>query len=216
VIGGEERDEIVAAITGSTGRPRSDEETAPADADAASDYADEASLDVQRSRLTGPVLLGVVVVLTVALVVVTSLVHGERSADDRSDAALKEIGTSLTRLLSWKSRTVEAELDDELKLLHGDFADEYEGLVRKTIAPAARQSRLDASAEIVAAGVVDQNDDGQMVLLYFVNVKVSPSGRRDELTPLPPRPLGDEMGSRIEVTVVEVDGKFLIEGYKPV
>jgi len=174
------------------------------------------ALDGPGSRLVGPALAAVLCLALAAVIVLTVMVRGERATDDTSEDAVKEVGTALTRLLSWKSQSVEAELDHELKLLHGDFADEYETLVREIIAPAARKSKLDATAEVVASGVVETKGDDEIVLLYFVNVEVEPSGGKPNQPLTQADPLGNATGSRIQVTAAKVDGKWLIEEYDPI
>jgi Mce-associated membrane protein len=143
-------------------------------------------------------------VLVVATAVVCWMAHGERVQDDRAADAQKEVGTSLVRLLSWTPSSVVSELDDEKLLLTGDFADDYAELVRQSIGPAARESGLSSKAQISASGVISQDGD-KIELLFFVNVTVGGKGQQD-----------DTVGSRIQVTAVEKDGKWLIEKYDPI
>jgi Mce-associated membrane protein len=157
------------------------------------------------------VILIVAILLAACAVTLTVLNRQERRSDEEAQRAQAQVAASLTRLLSWDADNLDAETQDEMGLLTDDFASVYEDLVRKNIAPAAKDGGLSASARIVGQGVVSLSDN-KAVLLYFVNVKVSSSDHRngtkdDHET---------EVGSRIKVVAVLDDGKWLISSYDPI
>lgn len=153
----------------------------------------------------------VVIALAAGAVTFTLLNRNERESDEKAQQALAEVAANLNRLLSWDADNLDAETQEELKLLTEEFAADYEGLVRENIAPAAKDGGLSATARVVGQGVISMNGD-EAVLLYFVNVKVSDASAE--------RSAEDsgqtDVGSRIKVEAVLVDGKWLISTYDPI
>ena len=156
----------------------------------------------------------VVLVLTVALLALQD--HGYASRESQDADARSDVGASLTELLSWTPSNAARDLPTERKLLTGAFAAHYARLVRDTIAPSAEKSGLTSQAKITASGVVTPVDGGRVVLLYFVNVKVTGPASSGGQAGGSSQPYQNVVGSRIKVTAVNRHGHWLVERYDPV
>jgi hypothetical protein len=156
----------------------------------------------------------VVLVLTVALLALQD--HGYASRESQDAHARSEVGASLTELLSWTPSNAASDLPTERKLLTGAFARHYAQLVRDTIAPSAEKSGLTSKARITASGVVNPVERGRVVLLYFVNVKVTGPASSGGQSSGSSQPYQNVVGSRIKVTAVYRHGHWLVERYDPV
>jgi len=169
-----------------------------------------AALDPPRMAVVGAAAL--VVVLAVLAGCATYLNVRERRIDDRAREAQTVVAANMTRLLSWDADNLDAEVGEEMELLTGDFADQYEQLVRENIAPAAKKAGLSAEASVAAQGVIDASLD-RVELLYFVNVSMTGAGARKGME----AGLAEGVvGSRIKVTAEWTDGAWRISSYDPI
>lgn len=165
-----------------------------------------------RRRRWAAALVAVVALALIAANIVLGLRnHQHQQQVEAATSAQREVGRSLVTLLSWKAATVLSDVQAEQKLLTGSFKSEYATLMRNQIGPAAQQAGLDADATIVAAATIEA-DASHATLLYFVNVAVSGATKSTKSTKSSPAPTG----SRIKVTAVKQDGRWLIERYTPI
>jgi Mce-associated membrane protein len=170
------------------------------------EQAAPAGPDRPRRRPPPAVVLGVVVLLLLlAAAVATSWSHRAAAArDEARDHALTAARTRVPALLSYTPATVIADLESEARWLTGGFKKQYADLVTETIAPAAVEGKVSTEAEVSAAGVVSASKD-RVVVLMFVNVTTT--------TPVGGEP--EVRGGRLRVTMVEVDGDWLIRTLDP-
>lgn len=143
------------------------------------------------------VLLGVAVWLAVLSSRATSL-------QDAREEAVASARTRVPTLLSYQHADLEADLDAALATTTGDFRADYEQILDEVVAPTAAQKRIDTAADVTAVGVVEASRD-RVVVLAFVTQTTVAAGSSPSVT-----------GSRIEVTLVPVDGEWLISGLEPV
>lgn len=87
----------------------------------------------------------------------------------------------------------------------GDFGDDYAKLLDAVVRPDARRHEISTGAVVEASAVVDAADDEVVVLVFLTQTTVSQGGAVPQVS-----------GSRIEVTMAEVDGRWLIAGPEPV
>jgi Mce-associated membrane protein len=188
----------------------SDAEGVPADPDQSEAEAvaeTEESGSSRRARVVKPGSIVVLVgaILVVGLVVVGYLNWREDGRQDSAETAQKEISVSVAKILSYQYDTINDELRDELPLLAGSFADDFQKLVTDTIAPAAIKAKVTTQAEISESAVVSESND-RVELLIFVNVTTSSSRLKE------PR----VTGSRLAVTAKKIDGHWRISNLDPV
>jgi len=175
-------------------------------AGATGDEADqEPQLARGRSVLWSTLLVGVVLALAVGAGIATWKNHREVQLGDRSKEASAAARTSVVKLLSYTPSNVLEDLGDESELLTGPFKDNYEQLVRTTIAPASAKNQVTASATVVSSGLVKRGRD-RVELLMFINVS---STSKQSATP-------NVTGSRVLVTVKRAGGAWRISAIQPV
>jgi Mce-associated membrane protein len=175
-------------------------------ADATGDEADqEPQLALGRSLLWSALLVVVVLTLAVGAGIATWKNHREAQLRNRSKEASGAARTSVVKLLSYTPSNVLEDLGNESELLTGSFKDNYEQLVRTTIAPASAESQVTANATVVTSGVVKRGRD-RVELLMFINVS---STSKQSATP-------NVTGSRVLVTVKRAGGAWRISAIKPI
>lgn len=173
-----------------------------ADAETGSDASGDGGESSSRSL---QVLQGAAVAAVLAAIVLTFLSWKSTDEQKIGDEAVEVVSPRLEQLLSYTPATVESEVASEVEWLTGEFADSYEELVIGTIAPAAVAGGVETSATVQAVGI-DAADDERVVLLVFVNVStVSAEAPEPQLT-----------GSRLRVTVRDVDGDWKISEIRPI
>lgn len=147
----------------------------------------------------------VLAMLAVALAIVTLTDRGQTGDADAGDAAVNVAKDSIARLLSYTPRNVEANLADEVRLVDGAFAKQYEGIMRDAVIPGALKSQVTAEATVVAAGVTSADAD-RVKMLVFVNVASSSADEKDAAV----------SGSRLAVTAEKHDGRWLVTAMDPI
>ncbi|NMN93825.1 twin-arginine translocation pathway signal [Antrihabitans stalactiti] len=96
-----------------------------------------------------------------------------RPADDAIDqasqqAAVDSAASAATAILSYKSDTVDADLDAANSLVTGTFGDYYRTFTRDVVSPAAKEKKISTSATVVGKAISDFSED-KAVVLVFVN-----------------------------------------------
>lgn len=156
------------------------------------------------SRTTTVAVAAAAVLLVVA--VALTVVAGQRDARDGArDEALEEGSTAVETVLSYDFRSVGTAVDDNADLVTGDFEAEYQEYVEKTLAPPVVEGRRQTTTT-VAEGAVVSGDEDEVVLLLFLNQRYGVVGQEDQAT----------SGSRVRVTVRDVDGDWRIASLDPV
>lgn len=120
-------------------------------------------------------------------------------------AALHAAEKYTVELLSYEPREVKGQLLAATEHLTGRFREDFEQLAETTVVPAAKRDGITTRAEVVAKAIVSASTD-RVVTLVFVNMttesKVLQQPRLD--------------GSRLRVTLVNVQGEWLISDLTPV
>lgn len=128
--------------------------------------------------------------------------HADTTA--AGQAALDAARKDAVEVLSYNFRTVDDDLARAKSDLTGKFQDDFTQLSAGVVAPAAKQDQIDTHADIAGSGVVSSTQD-EVVTLLFVNQTT----RSTKLT----APKID--GSRLQVTMHNVAGRWLISDLKP-
>lgn len=118
-----------------------------------------------------------------------------------SVAAAKE---STITLLSYKSDTVEKDLDAAKSLLTGAFEKSYSQLINDVVIPGAKRAHISTTATVPAAASVSATP-GHAVTLLFVNQTAAVDND-------PPT----DTRSSVRVTLDKIGGRWLISGFDPV
>lgn len=118
-----------------------------------------------------------------------------------SVAAARETATAI---LSYRSETVDKELNAARERLTGSFLDEYTKLVNDVVIPGSREKKISAVAQVPAAASVSAGP-GHAVALVFVDQTVTIG--KDAPT---------DTASSVRVTLDKVGGRWLVSGFEPV
>ncbi|SFO46198.1 Mce-associated membrane protein [Pseudonocardia ammonioxydans] len=152
--------------------------------------------------------------LAVAVVVCALLAGGlwgfsamsASSAAGRADAVAAAQRTT-TALLSYDPQGVNGLVDRVSGDLTEAFRTDYGTLISQVIAPATEQQQVTTEAEVVGTSVIPEETGGdRLVALLFVN-QTTRAGQEGA-----PR----IAGSRVKVTMDDVDGHWLVADVKPV
>jgi Mce-associated membrane protein len=130
-----------------------------------------------------------------------SSVRQTQLARIESVAAAKD---STIALLSYKSDTVEKDLEGAKSRMTGAFKDSYSQLINDVVIPGAKRQHISATATVPAAASVSATPNHAVTVL-FVNqtVVVDKSAPSDSV-------------SSVRVTMDKVNGRWLIAGFDPV
>jgi Mce-associated membrane protein len=107
-------------------------------------------------------------------------------------------------LLSYRSETVDKDLEAAKSRLTGAFLDSYSTLTRDVVIPGAKQKQISATATVSAAAQTSATATHASVLL-FVNQSVVIGKTAPTNT-----------ASSVRVTVDKIDGRWLISQFDPV
>ena len=118
-----------------------------------------------------------------------------------SVAAAKE---STIALLSYKSETVEKDLEAARDRTTGTFTDSYTQLTHDVVIPGAKQKHISAVAKVPAAASVSATPNHAVALLFVDQTVVVGS---DQPT---------DTASSVRVTLDKIGGRWLISGFDPV
>ena len=183
-----------------------DQTIEPEVADVTESVEERTATDTERlHRRVKSFLFATVVLLLVAAAVLAFL--NRRHDDIAKDAELaRTVGvTHVEELLSFNHKGIDDELADERAWLTGDFASEYRTLMEDKIIPAAKQAGVVTQARVVAGGIESAEHD-EVDLLLFVTVQTESTELKE------PR----MSGSRLRVTLMNVDGDWRISALDPV
>lgn len=132
---------------------------------------------------------------------VDSSTRASQLARIESVAAAKD---STIALLSYKSDTVEKDLETAKARLTGKFKDSYSQLINDVVIPGAKRGHISTTAAVPAAASVSASPDHAVTLL-FVN----------QTAAVDKDPPSDTVSS-VRVTLDKVAGRWLISGFDPV
>lgn len=151
-------------------------------------------------------------VLWIALLVLLAAVAGAlawkvRDSDRNADAgaAALEVAEDYTvELLSYKPSSVDSQLAAASAHLTGQFREDFAKLAKTVVAPAARRDEITTKTEVVAKAVVSASPDRVVALLFVNQTTRSKSSAEPRLS-----------GSRLRVTLQNVDGEWFISELMP-
>jgi Mce-associated membrane protein len=107
-------------------------------------------------------------------------------------------------LLSYKSDTVEKDLEAAKARLTGKFKDSYSQLINDVVIPGAKKGHISTTAAVPAAASVSASPDHAVALLFVNQTAVVDKD--------PP----SDTASSVRVTLDKVAGHWLISGFDPV
>lgn len=160
---------------------------------------------VRARRSSSLVLAALVVLALAAAVLVGWWGHQLRRADDDARAAVEEATTHTQQLLSYDSRSLDADLARGRSLVTGDFAAQYAKTAAELIGPTTRAQEITTIAVVVRAALVSAGPDRVETLLYVNQATTS----KADPTPRPTT-------SQIRVTLDRVGDRWLISDLHPV
>jgi Mce-associated membrane protein len=130
-----------------------------------------------------------------------SSVRETQLARIESLAAAKD---STIALLSYKSDSVEKDLEGAKSRMTGAFKDSYSQLIKDVVIPGAKREHISATATVPASAAVSATPNHAVVLLFVNQTAVVDKS-----------PPADSVSS-VRVTLDKVDGRWLISGFDPV
>lgn len=112
----------------------------------------------------------------------------------------------VTTLLSYDHNTIAQDIDQRSQLLTGRFKSDYTNLVHNVIIPGAQQQQLTTSTNVARSSVVRSDGADRVRLMLFLNQTTKMGGN--------PNPVSN--GSRVEVGMQRIDGKWAVSELAPV
>jgi Mce-associated membrane protein len=172
--------------------------------------AEEAEPTKIRRRISWPqvVVYGLLPALALVLGGAAGFLKWQDSSARQTQLAriesLAAAKDSTIALLSYKSDTVEKDLEAAKSRMTGAFKDSYSQLINDVVIPGAKRQHISATATVPAAASVSATPN-HAVNLLFVNQEavVDKSPPTDSV-------------SSVRVTLDKIDGRWLISGFDPV
>jgi Mce-associated membrane protein len=210
-VGAEDTDEAEAAI--------SDEADAEGEAEAEAAISDEADAEDEaqegkpakaKLRISWPQVVAYGLLPGLALVLAAaggflkwqdSSARAAQLARIESVAAAKD---STIALLSYKSDTVEKDLEAAKNRMTGAFKESYSQLINDVVIPGAKKGHISTTASVPAAASVSATANHAVTLLFVNQTAVVDKD--------PPT----DTVSSVRVTLDKVAGRWLISGFDPV
>jgi Mce-associated membrane protein len=201
-VGAEDTDQAEAAI--------SDEADAEDDDADAEDEAQEGKPAKAKLRISWPQVLAYGLLPGLALVLAAaggflkwqdSSARAAQLARIESVAAAKD---STIALLSYKSDTVEKDLEAAKNRMTGAFKESYSQLINDVVIPGAKKGHISTTATVPAAASVSATPNHAVTLLFVNQTAVVDKD-----------PPADSVSS-VRVTLDKIDGRWLISGFDPV
>jgi Mce-associated membrane protein len=185
-------------------------ETAISDEAGAQDEAQQGEPATAKRRVSWPRVLAYGVLPGLALLLAAaggflkwqdSSARAAQLARIESVAAAKD---STIALLSYKSDTVEKDLEAAKSRLTGTFKDSYSQLINDVVIPGAKRGHISTTATVPAAASVSATANHAVTLLFVNQTAVVDKD--------PPQ----DTVSSVRVTLDKVAGRWLISGFDPV
>lgn len=128
----------------------------------------------------------------------------ERLATIAATQSVRAARDAATAMLSYKTDTVERDLNAARDRLTGSFLAEFTKLVNEVVIPGSKEKKISAVAQVPAAASVSATPN-HAVALVFVDQAVTIG--KDAPT---------NTASSVRVTMDLVDGRWLVSGFDPV
>jgi Mce-associated membrane protein len=199
----EKADESTEAADEST--ETADEPTETADAASESAVPEKPKRRIQWARVFAfGVIPAVALLLALGAGYLKWMDNSVRDSQRARDSSVQAAKDSTVALLSYKTDTVEQQLNAARDLLTGDFRDSYTSLIHDVVIPGAKQKQISAVASVPAVASVSANPN-HAVALVFVNQTVIVG--QDAPT---------DTASAVRVTLDKVGDHWLISKFDPV
>ena len=127
-----------------------------------------------------------------------------RAADIAATESVTAARDAATAMLSYRTETVEEELNAARNRLTGPFLEEYTKLVNEVVIPGSKEKKISAAARVPAAASVSATP-GRAVALVFVDQTVTFG--KDAPT---------DTASSIRITLDRVGGRWLVSAFEPI
>jgi Mce-associated membrane protein len=208
-VGAEDTDEAEAAISDEADA-EGEAEAAISDEADAEDEAQEGKPAKAKLRISWPQVVAYGLLPGLALVLAAaggflkwqdSSARAAQLARIESVAAAKD---STIALLSYKSDTVEKDLQAAKNRMTGAFKESYSQLINDVVIPGAKKGHISTTASVPAAASVSATANHAVTLLFVNQTAVVDKD--------PPT----DTVSSVRVTLDKVAGRWLISGFDPV
>jgi Mce-associated membrane protein len=210
-VGAEDTDQADAAISDEAdAEDEAEADAAISDEADAEDDAQEGKLAKAKLRISWPRVLAYGVLPGLALVLAAaggflkwqdSSARAAQLARIESVAAAKD---STIALLSYKSDTVEKDLEAAKNRMTGAFKESYSQLINDVVIPGAKKGHISTTASVPAAASVSATANHAVTLLFVNQTAVVDKD--------PPT----DTVSSVRVTLDRIGGRWLISGFDPV
>src|SRR6185437_15720969 len=120
-------------------------------------------------------------------------------------AVVKAASDGTVALLSYSPESLDRDFASARSHLSGDFLSYYSQFTEQIVAPAARQKALKTTAQVMGAAVSELHPDSAVVLVFV-----------DQSTTSKDRPDPSIAASTVLVSMVRVNGNWLITKFDPV
>jgi len=120
-------------------------------------------------------------------------------------AVISAASDGTVALLSYSPESLDKDFASAKSHLSGDFLSYYSQFTEQIVAPAARQKSLKTTAQVMGAAVSELHPDSAVVLVFV-----------DQSTTSKDRPDPSIAASSALVSMVRVDGNWLITKFDPV
>ena len=210
-VGAEDTDEAEVAISDEAdAEGEAEAEAAISDEADAEDEAQEGKPSKAKLRISWPQVVAYGLLPGLALVLAAaggflkwqdSSARAAQLARIESVAAAKD---STIALLSYKSDTVEKDLEAAKNRMTGAFKESYSQLINDVVIPGAKKGHISTTASVPAAASVSATANHAVTLLFVNQTAVVDKD--------PPT----DTVSSVRVTLDKVAGRWLISGFDPV
>jgi len=150
-------------------------------------------------------LIGVAVLLAAAAAWLFWDATARRAAVEAGQAATQAARESIVAISTYQPATAGQTLDDAARgRLTGTFLDDYTQLIKTVVAPESAAQKISATATVPAVAVVSAGRRQVVVLAYVDQTRTAGSGASEKTT------------ATVRVTMVNVDGRWLISEFEPI
>jgi Mce-associated membrane protein len=124
-----------------------------------------------------------------------------RNADFARSQSVVAARDSAVALLSFRSDTIETEVEAARERLTGDFRNTYVQVTREVLVPHAKERHVSATASVPAAASVSATENHAVVLLFV-----------DQMVKIGDSPPADASSS-VRVTLDKIGDRWLVSGF---
>lgn len=157
-----------------------------------------------RERLLRRVLAALLVLGIVAVCVMAVQNHRAAETERAATAATKAARTGVPAILNYTDATLDTQLAASRRLMTPEYAKQFSTMVKAKVWPQARKFAVANQVGVVSIGIVRVTPDTAVVLVFA-----------NQTTRTKAKPEGITQGTRLELTLEHHDGRWLINGMRP-